>query len=56
MVAITWIESRVRDPVNRKMLYEMKTSLGAIERAHGGGPELLKLRSIYNQLCRNWLE
>ena len=40
MVAITWI----------------KTSLGAIERAHGGGPELLKLRSIYNQLCRNWLE
>ncbi|MCH2109372.1 MAG: Fe2+-dependent dioxygenase [Polyangiaceae bacterium] len=56
VVAITWLESRVREPAQRKILYEMQHALNQLDGRHGASPELLTLRNSLYQLTRRWVE
>ncbi len=60
LVAITWIESKVRDAGDRKMLYDMGRALAVLEKKHGqdaqSAAEILRLRACLYQLTRRWLE
>jgi PKHD-type hydroxylase len=60
LVAISWLESRVRQERDRQFLYEMGRSLGGLERRlgedEGARPDLLRLRNCLYDLTRRWLD
>lgn len=60
LVAISWLESRVRDERERQFLYEMGRSLVGLERRLVGDEaaqaDLLRLRNCLYDLTRRWLE
>jgi PKHD-type hydroxylase len=51
-----FLQSLVRDPEKRRMLYDMDMSLLELRRNHGDIPRLLNLTNIYNNLLRMWIE
>lgn len=60
LVAISWIESRMRDERDRQFLYEMGSSLKALEMRLSDEPQaqsdLLRLRNCMYELTRRWLD
>ena len=60
LVAISWLESRIRDERDRQFLHEMGRSLLALERRlladESAQPELLRLRNCMYDLTRRWLD
>jgi PKHD-type hydroxylase len=55
--AFFWIQSLVRDPGQRAMLYDLDRSVQALTARLGStDPELLTLNGIYHNLLRQWAE
>lgn len=56
LAAVIWIQSMVRDPVNRVSLFELDVSLGALRQRVPEAPELATLTALYHKLLRMWAE
>lgn len=57
LVAIMWIQSAVRDPSKRRILFEMATELDALSRKFPeANDEVRRLRECYENLVRFWTE
>ena len=49
-----WIESLVREPGRRRMLYELDTTIRKLAVEHPGHASVLELTSLYHNLIREW--
>ena len=49
-----FIESLVREPTQRRLLYDMDMALTRLRAAHGEGEELVQLTGVYHNLLRGW--
>lgn len=56
LVAVTWIESLVRDPEQRRLLFELGEAIATVERETPESQALLKLRACHQNLLRSWAE
>lgn len=56
LVAVTWLQSMIRDPAKRELLYEMNTVREKLLSDHGGMEESKKLDICYANLIRMWAE
>jgi PKHD-type hydroxylase len=55
--AFFWIQSLVRDPQQRAMLYDLDRAVQEFTRRHGTtDPEVLTLNGVYHNLLRQWAE
>jgi PKHD-type hydroxylase len=56
LVAVTWLQSLIRDAGQRKILWELGETIQSLE-ARGTSPEtLLRLQATHHNLMRLWLE
>ncbi|MBK6660708.1 MAG: Fe2+-dependent dioxygenase [Proteobacteria bacterium] len=56
LAAVTWVESLVRDPEQRRLLHQMDRAMGALHGRHGDSAELMALNNAYHTLMRMWAE
>jgi PKHD-type hydroxylase len=57
LVAIMWIQSAVRDPSKRRILFEMQTELHALSRkCPEASEEISRLKDCHQNLVRLWAE
>jgi PKHD-type hydroxylase len=54
LVAISWIESLVRDTAQRRLLFELVENIRRLEAAHGASAETTALRRCHYSLVRLW--
>ena len=55
LVAVTWIESLVRDATQRRLLFELTESIAALEPS-APNEALLRLRACHQNLLRTWAD
>jgi PKHD-type hydroxylase len=53
-VAISWIQSMVRDPAHRRILFDLKSALDAYDAMPAPSPEGEAIRRSYFSLIRMW--
>ena len=53
-VAITWIQSMVREPERRRILFDLRSALDALDASRQPPPETELLRRSYLNLIRMW--
>jgi len=53
---VMWIQSLVRDEMQRRMLFEMDVALGSLRKQAGTEKEVATLTSVYHNLVRQWSE
>lgn len=56
LVAVTWLQSMIRDPAKRELLYEMNSVREKLLRDHAEMSESKKLDICYANLIRMWAE
>ena len=56
LAAVTWVESLVRCPQQRRLLQQMDRAMGALHARHGDSVELHALNNSYHSLMRMWAE
>jgi len=56
LAAFFWVQSMVRDERNRRLLFDLDTSIQSLTRAGASPDELLRLTSVYHNLLRQWSE
>lgn len=56
LVAVTWIESLVRDPVKREILYDLGRVSSFLDKSAPGAPETEQAQKSYANLLRLWVE
>lgn len=56
LVAVTWLESLIRDSEQRRLLYEMSEGIAALDPASTSAETLLRLRACHQNLLRMWAE
>ena len=56
LCAVGWMQSRVRDPHKRQMLYELNTAVDTYIREHGMDETGLSLQSVRGKLTQMWVE
>jgi PKHD-type hydroxylase len=56
LVAVTWLQSMVRDAAQRKLLFELGESLALLENQGASSDALLRLRASHNDLIRMWTD
>jgi PKHD-type hydroxylase len=56
LAAVLWIQSLVRDDMQRRLLFELDVSLGALREKLPAAAELATLTAIYHNLLRQWAE
>ena len=56
LAAITWVESLIRDPAQRRLLQQMDRAMGALHARHGDSSDLHALNNSYHTLMRMWAE
>lgn len=49
-----WVQSLVRDDTQRRLLFELDTSIQQLRARHGESPELVALTGHYHNLLRLW--
>jgi PKHD-type hydroxylase len=54
LVAITWVQSLVRDPARRELLYELNSAREALLRNAPGAAETAQIDAAYLNLIRMW--
>ncbi len=54
--AVTWVQSLIRDPLEREMLFELNTVRQALFEKYGKTVEFDLLCKIYGNLLRKWVE
>jgi PKHD-type hydroxylase len=50
------VQSLVRDDTQRRLLFELDTSIQQLRARHGESPELVALTGHYHNLLRLWSE
>ncbi len=56
LVAITWVQSLVRDPVKRELLYELNVAREKLLASRPDAEETARVNSAYVNLVRMWAE
>ena len=51
-----WVQSLVRDPLQRRMLLDLDLAIQGLRRAHGESTELVSLSGLYHNLLRRWAD
>jgi PKHD-type hydroxylase len=51
-----WIESMVRSPEQRRLLYDMDVALTQLRQTHGDDPTTVALTGTYHNLLRMWAD
>lgn len=51
-----WVQSLVREPVRRQMLFELDASIQALTASGADRDALLRLTNLYHNLLRTWAE
>jgi PKHD-type hydroxylase len=52
-----WLQSMIRDPNARSMIFDLDTTIQALSRQHGrDDPEMIRLTGLYHNLIRYWAE
>ena len=54
--AFFWVQSLVRDPLQRRMLLDLDLAIQGLRRTHGESPELVSLSGLYHNLLRRWAD
>jgi PKHD-type hydroxylase len=54
--AFFWVQSLVRDPLQRRMLLDLDLAIQGLRRAHGESAELVSLSGLYHNLLRRWAQ
>jgi PKHD-type hydroxylase len=55
-VAVLWVQSLVRDPRQRRILFDLRAALDAMDLAPEASPQLETIRRTYFNLIRMWSE
>jgi PKHD-type hydroxylase len=56
LAAVTWVQSLIRDPAQREILYDLDTAHRAVFAQHGKTRELDLLTKVLTNLVRLWAE
>lgn len=56
LVAVTWVQSRIRDPLERELLFELDTVRHSLFEKYGKTDEFDLLCKVYANLVRKWVE
>jgi PKHD-type hydroxylase len=56
VAAFFWVQSLVRDPMQRRMLLDLDLAIQGLRRAHGESAELVTLSGLYHNLLRRWAD
>lgn len=56
LVAVTWVQSRVRDPLERELLFELDTVRHSLFEKYGKTEEFDLLCKVYANLLLKWVE
>ena len=56
LASFFWVQSMVRDDAQRRMLFEMDTSIEALRRSGADAAAVLRLTGVYHNLLRRWSE
>jgi PKHD-type hydroxylase len=57
LVAVTWLQSMIRSPEQRKVLWELGETIKALTQSQSASPEtLLRLQATHYSLMRMWLD
>jgi PKHD-type hydroxylase len=56
LVAVTWLQSMVRDAEQRRLLFSLGASIAELEKQGSSTDTLLRLRATHDALLRMWLE
>ena len=51
-----WVQSMIRDDVQRRLLWEMDTSIEQLRQTGGDAGAVLQLTGVYHNLLRRWSE
>lgn len=51
-----WVQSMIRDDVQRRLLWEMDTSIERLRQTNGDADTVLQLTGVYHNLLRRWSE
>jgi PKHD-type hydroxylase len=54
LACFSWLESMVREPQRRELLYELDMSILALRQEQGETPTAVRLTSCYHNLLRMW--
>ena len=56
IAAVMWVQSLVRDEMQRRLLFEMDVAIGALRKQKANQKEVGALTSVYHNLIRLWSE
>lgn len=56
LAAVLWVQSLVREEKQRRMLFELDLTIGALREKVPGAPEIGALTGLYHNLLRLWSE
>lgn len=56
LAAFFWVQSMIRDDAQRRLLFDMDTSIGSLRRTDADAQAVLQLTGIYHNLLRRWAE
>ncbi len=56
LVAVSWVQSMVRDPARRELLHELDTARRSLFDRHGKTPEFDTITKTFHNLLRMWAE
>ena len=56
LASVLWIQSLVRDEMQRRLLFELDVAIGALRKQAGTEKEVSSLTSVYHNLVRLWSE
>ncbi len=56
LAAVLWIQSLVRDEVQRRLLLELDVAIGALRKSAAAEAQLGQLTAVYNNLMRMWAQ
>jgi PKHD-type hydroxylase len=56
LVAVTWLQSLIRDPAQRKLVFELGETIAQLEQRGASADTLLRLQATHHKLMRMWLE
>ncbi len=54
LVAVTWVQSIVRDTAQRELLFELDQAREALLSERPDSPQVIRINKVYNNLVRMW--
>src|SRR5689334_16735924 len=56
LASFFWVQSMVRDDAQRRLLFDMDTSIETLRRSNANAEAVLQLTNVYHNLLRRWAE